>query len=204
MQNIVLIKFLLLSVVLMSSTITQADHTMAHIAAEQVDKYLKTDWENISKKEINFRLNWHSLYNHCQKMALMVNIDDESAKDGGITREEIELMTRSRMRSARIYRDWGKGENLASYWFRVDVSIMAQTERNPVFSISVSFDRPMLYPYWIENNSVHPKARFPYKASWQITNGIGVGDSSFILQSISGYVDRFIDSYLEVNDKYCS
>ena len=125
------------------------------------------------------------LYTACEPVRLVVERLYEDAAEIGLTKRDIELTTRSRLRAARIYNPEESGPT--SLYININTL-------GPAYNTDVFFDQIA--------QTTH--GGFGVATTW-MTGGTGThgGNSGFILQRLSRHIDRFIDAYLEVNGADC-
>ena len=135
-------------------------------------------------QSLEIMLDRFALWDDCGSINLVVeNLNDNAAKID-LTRDRIKTLARSRLRAARVYT-----EELGTYLY-VNVTVTKSS-----FSIAIDFKK-----------SVKDLAS-SVSSSATTWNSGGVGthgqDAGYILQSLSEYVDKFIDEYLRVNAEAC-
>ena len=125
------------------------------------------------------------LYTACAPVHLVVEDVPPDAAKIGLTRDQISLTVRSRLRGARIY-DRVEGEP----HLYVNVNV-----------VGVSFS----YSVELKQSLINPEQGIDGIASTWNTGGLGThgGSLGYILQVIGQATDRFIDEYLEINESDC-
>lgn len=125
------------------------------------------------------------LWTNCQPLQLHVYLQDEE-NEIDLTNEDIEIAVRSRLRSARLYTD-----EFGTPTLNVNISVFG-----PAFDIEINL-------YKFVSDSFHSKEDW-IAITWS-SNAIGTHgqNGNYILQSVSQYIDRFIDAYLRVNADSC-
>ncbi len=133
------------------------------------------------------------LWNACGPLSLVVQGLPDNAGKIGLRKEDTETTTRSRLRGARIY-----GKSADPYLY-VNVNVVG-----PAFALDVEFRRRVRVsrPFGEEPKGADPLTG--YASTWR-AGGAGThgGDASYVLSSVSRYVDKFIDEYLRVNADSC-
>ncbi|MCY4290842.1 MAG: hypothetical protein OXC72_03670 [Roseovarius sp.] len=125
------------------------------------------------------------LWDNCRPMNLLVEGLSSDAAKINLTKQDIEIAVRSRLRAARLY----DGETTNALYVQVTVAKSA-------FFISTQYIKRVEDTY---NGLVG------FSPTWRAgTIGTHRQDSSYILSTISPMVDRFIDEYLRVNESGCS
>ncbi len=125
------------------------------------------------------------LWDSCRAMNMLVEELSRDSSEIGLTKQDIEIAVRSRLRSARMYSD-----DSISYLY-VAVNIVAQ-----------AFDISFFYRKVVRDLS---SGETLPATTWQIGSTGNHGQSSeYILSAISQHTDRFIDEYLRVNEEACS
>ncbi len=124
------------------------------------------------------------LWNDCGTMDLVVEWLNEDAAAIGLTREAIEIATRSRLRGARLY----DAEQFTNVYVQITVVSAA-------FNIKVEYQKPALD---VASGEIYVAATWEHGVV-----GTHGQDSNYILSTLSQSVDRFIDEYLRVNADAC-
>jgi len=122
------------------------------------------------------------LYTGCADVYL--GVEDIPTNDARLTKSQVQITGRSRLRGARIYKDAA----LTPYLY-VNVNVVGNA-----FNISVEFNK-WLTDEWGEGGT---------GVTWhKAMAGTYSGSSGFILQGVGQLVDIFIDEYLRVNAEAC-
>ena len=127
------------------------------------------------------------LWTECKPVRLLVENLGEDAAVIGLSREDITVAARSRLRAARIYTP-----DRVDYKLYIRVSTVGCA-----FSMSIEFQKRLE-----DSNS-----RQSYLATTWNTGSTGTHGKtgkSYILSGLSRHIDRFIDEYLRVNAEACS
>ena len=126
------------------------------------------------------------LWTGCDPVQLIVDLQKNDAPDLYLTREQIEIAVRSRLRSARVFT-----EDEGFPFLFVLVAVV-----DNAFSIDVLLVK-LLTDGVYSNHSWGG-------SSWK-TDGIGThtNDANYILSSVSQNIDEFLDEYLRVNAASC-
>ena len=138
-----------------------------------------------------------ALWNECAPIGLLVERLSDDAADIDLTEERIQTLAESRLRAARMY------DAAASTHLYVRVGVLVLENRTGAFNVEMSFNKYLredVPEYWRNEMS-----DLKVMASTWDNGGIGThgGDASFILQSVSEYLDRFVLEYLRVNEAAC-
>lgn len=128
------------------------------------------------------------------KMALVIETLSNDANEIGLTKDAVRTLVRSRMRAARIYDTY----QYARPWLYINVHVVSRA-----FSIAIQF-KQRVYRIIVHGED---KTRVRYEGTavtWSngFTGTHGY-DQGYILQALSRMVDKFIDEYLDVNEKIC-
>jgi len=124
------------------------------------------------------------LWNDCLPVTLIVEGLGEEDKEIGLTEDRIRTIAESRLRAARLYTDGA----LSYPYLYVRITVYANA-----FNIDVD-----LYQS-VQRGGLHYPA-ITWEAGITGTHG---GNAGFILQSLSEYMDEFINDYLRVNEAAC-
>ena len=130
------------------------------------------------------------LFTGCAPMHVFIEpLPPEESQNIGLTREAIMDAAESRLRSARLFAS--REEQLRHQYLRVNVNVLGYA-----FSVGVELRR------FLEDLGYGFGG---YAVVWDV-GAIGThgGDGQYILGSVSRYLDRFIASYLRVNEEHCS
>lgn len=132
---------------------------------------------------------YFELWNRCAPTSLVVEGLSSEADEIGITRERIETLARSRLRSARIYRD---GWSDTYLYIRVNV-------RLTYYGLEVEYRK-----FVFDHLAGEKTDGQGFATTWE-RGGVGVHgrDAGFVLQNVSEHIDEFIDEYLRVNAEAC-
>ena len=130
------------------------------------------------------------LFTACAPMFFLVeDLHPEAPQETGLTREAIENAVESRLRSARLFAVPEKQERLQFLYINVNVA-------RDVFAIEVALSR------YLENLGYGLEG---HATVWSVaTVGMHRGDGNYVLGGVSKYLDKFIASYLRVNEAHCS
>lgn len=125
------------------------------------------------------------LFNRCRPVALGAGVVSAvQAGEIGLTEADLRVTAESRLRSARLY------TARAHEVLFIEVNVYSAA-----FSIEVAFFKRLFDP--VSNQHGHAKT-VTYGAT-----GTHGGDGTYILQSLSKYIDQFIVDYLRVNEADC-
>ena len=126
------------------------------------------------------------LWTDCEPLKLYVNFQKDDENEIDLTKEDIEIAVRSRLRSARMYTD-----ELSSLHLAVNVNVVGLA-----FGIDIEL-------YKIVSDFLYSKEILPAR-TWQSgITGTHSMNGNYILQTVSQDTDRFIDEYLRVNADSC-
>ena len=124
------------------------------------------------------------LWANCNPMNLVVEEQDKDAKTIGLETDEVTAAVRSRLRAARLF----DADSLPYLYVSIYVASRA-------FSIRVK------YYQWMKDTV---SGLSGYAVKWSTRSfGTHGDDPTFILSSLSGNMDRFLDEYLRVNASAC-
>lgn len=125
------------------------------------------------------------LFADCQPMDLVVENLNSYASEIDLTKESIQTAAESRLRSARLY-----VSSLASPYLYINVNVVDRA-----FSINLGYKKPVYDPLSDSN----------YPATTWVTGSTGThgGNASYILSSVSRYMDEFLVEFLRVNEEAC-
>ncbi|MCY4151797.1 MAG: hypothetical protein OXE94_06120 [Aestuariivita sp.] len=137
-----------------------------------------------------------ALGNECRPFRLVVEDMTEDATKIGLTKDQVEITIRSRLRAAQIYE-----EDFPAPAFYVHINVIDRA-----FNINFQFIR------FIEG---YTRDYFPIsfddallKSFFAITWDTGIlgvhgGDADYILSALARATDLFVDDYLRVNAEAC-
>ena len=130
------------------------------------------------------------LYTACAPMNVFVEpLPSEESQKAGLTREAIMDAVESRLRSARLFASAEK--QVRHQYLRVNVNVLGYA-----FSVGVELRR------FLEDLGYGFGG---YAVVWDVgAIGTHSGDGQYILGSVTRYLDRFIVSYLRINEEHCS
>lgn len=129
------------------------------------------------------------LWTACAPVYLIVEGLNQDAAEMGLTTESIETLVRSRLRAARIYFSGPSAQNNYLY---VNVNVVSDGLFSS-FGIGFGFNKLVTDNYSQLSN---------FAQTWH-SGSAGMGDASFIRESVSEHMDIFIDEYLRVNEPAC-
>ena len=139
------------------------------------------------------------LWNDCQPIAFSVHLQGENeASKIGLTKEAVETAVRSRLRSARIFKDDPDRRRSISLpptvngFLQVSVTLTTASLGMSMRSEKVMTDEASGYVGWTPTG-------------WR--RGLLGGhadDGYYVLSGIAPAIDEFIDDYLRVNESACS
>ena len=125
------------------------------------------------------------LFTHCMSIDLLVEVSTRHSSKIGLTKESIQNITESRLRSARIFSNEIRGGFLV-----VGVYVIGQA-----FTVRVEFAKRFIDPLSDE---------LGIATTWETSaTGTHGNDPGFILSSVSGFMDKFLVEFLRVNDEAC-
>ena len=124
------------------------------------------------------------LWNGCLPMELVVESLHQDAADIGLTKEEITIAVRSRLRAAQLYEAYAL---LTFLYVRVDVA-------RHIYAVDFSLVK------WARDTFENEGSAKTWTVGSFGTHG---KNPSFILSIVSQHTDRFIDEYLRVNAGAC-
>ena len=127
------------------------------------------------------------LWNECEPLPLIVLVDPEQGAGMMLTKERIETIVRSRMRSARIY-----SEEYAGSLLSVDIQFSGQAAHVD-FRFRERFEKEFF-------NYTTPTMATTWQRSMLGTHG---NDEGPVLAAVSELTDIFIDEYLNANADAC-
>ena len=130
-----------------------------------------------------------TLYTACAPMNFfVVGPDPENSQKIGLTEQAVENAVESRLRTARLYAPPAKQE-------RVQYLYVVTTIVGPAFHLQVELKRRLDLGY----------GHTGYATVWTSgTVGTHGGQGQYLLGVVSKHLDRFIASYLRVNEAHCS
>ena len=130
------------------------------------------------------------LFTVCAPMDIFVEpLHPEGSQNTGLTREAIMDAVESRLRAARLFATSEK--QVRQQYLRINVNILG-------FAFSIGVE---LYRY-LDNLGYGIPG---YAAVWEAgTVGTHGNNGQYILGSVSRHLDKFIASYLRVNELHCS
>ena len=131
------------------------------------------------------------LWNECKPLYLLVRNQDEGAKKIGLTKQQLEIAARSRLRAARIYSAEVKSGPQVFYYVNADIG------KGGTFLVSVELWK------WLKDELRVTTGLWP-ATTWD-TYGYGTHgqDPTAIVSLVSQLTDKFIDEYLRVNADSC-
>ena len=141
------------------------------------------------------------LWNNCKKISLIVEDLSEDATEIGLTKENIEISVRSRLRGGRMYTE--------DNWLFLGPYLYVNSHVvGSAFSLQLHYIQFLVRPELdgsIPETDAGIFSRRGFAVTWDTAStGKHGGDSNYILSSIAGSVDKFIDEYLRVNADACS
>ena len=144
---------------------------------------------SISEADDLFRL-----WNDCRPVGFSVHLPvTDAATRIGLTKEAVEIAVRSRLRSARIFKEHASPQSLEEQHGLLVVQV--QMGRN-IFLWSARFQKLM-------QDSATELVTWTYTGWMRSSFGGHNDDRNFILAAIAPGVDAFIDDYLRVNEPAC-
>ena len=131
------------------------------------------------------------LWNECKPLFLLVRNLDEGAKEIGLTKQQLEIAARSRLRAARIYSAEVQSGPQVFYYVNVDIG------KGGTFLVLVELWK------WVEDE-LRGITGFWRATTWK-TYGYGTHgqDPTTLVSLVSQLTDKFIDEYLRVNEDSC-
>lgn len=127
------------------------------------------------------------LSNLCRPIDLVVEDIDDDAAAIDLTMDQIQTLAESRLRAARLY-DAEEGPYL---YVRIGVMVH---QGGGAYSVALAFKKLVHDPV---------SDRSGVATTWE-RGSYGISQNGgFILQALSGHVDRFILEYLRVNEDAC-
>ena len=155
-----------------------------HVAAASVALVALALSFPASGDTVDDQLRRFELFDNCAPMDLYVFLGDSSAADIGVSKESIQTVAESRLRSARLYR------TPAVSALTINVGGISNA-----FSIHVAYHKLVF-----DQVSGHT-----FRAATWTNAGIGshTSDSSYILSKLSTTVDQFLVEFLRVNEEAC-
>ncbi len=124
-------------------------------------------------------------------VGFLLAVISEDAKEIGLTQEAVDAAVRSRLRGARIY-------DQTTFFPLLVVSINVAGQ---AFVISVELAQKVYREVALGNDVRNISGP---AVTWStVVLGTHGHDPGFILQSLNGQIDKFIDEYLRVNEKAC-
>ena len=128
------------------------------------------------------------LWNNCLPTRLLVEDLHKGAAAIGLTKEDITVAARSRLRAARLY-SADRKKTVGSF-------LLAQ-----VSVVGAAFSSELLYFKRVVDLATI--VEFP-TVTWSVgSTGTHGENSEHVLSSVSRHMDRFIDEYLRVNAAAC-
>ena len=128
------------------------------------------------------------LWNSCKPMRLVVERLDRDATAIGLTRRDLTVAARSRLRAARLY----STDYERAAWSRLYINV---TVVETAFSIAIGYGKNVLD---LATADVGNADTWDHGAT-----GTHRRNSSYILSGLSRLIDTFIDEYLRVNRDAC-
>ena len=126
-----------------------------------------------------------NLWTGCKPVGLVASLEKHETEID-LTEDEIEIATRSRLRSARLY-----AEELTFPFLLVSVHVVGNA-----FSVDVALLKPLVDRVF--------SGREWGGITWATgSTGTHGTNSNYILSSVSKYIDEFLDDYLRVNADSC-
>ena len=132
------------------------------------------------------------LYTACAPMDSVVEqLDPEDLQAIGLTKEDIENAVESRLRAARLFAPTAEQTNDKEQFLYINVNITTRAH-----SVSVNLQRYLKdLGYGFGG----------YAIVWHTgSSGTHGGDGQYVLGIVSKHLDRFMASYLRVNEAHCS
>ena len=134
----------------------------------------------------------NKLFTGCAPMDFVVEeLDPEDTQKTGLTKQIIANAVESRLRAARLFTSIAEQTKDKEQYLYINVGIATHA-----FNVNVDLDRYLKdIGYGFGG----------YTTIWH-TGGFGThgGDGTYILGTVSKYLDQFIVSYLRVNEAHCS
>ena len=139
------------------------------------------------------------LWNDCQPIAFSVHLQGKNeASKIGLTKEAIETAVRSRLRSARIFKDDPDRRRSISLPPKVNGFLQVSVTLTAVsLDMSMGFEKVM-------TDEASRYVGWTPTGWWRGLLGEHVDDGYYFLSGIAPVIDEFIDDYLRVNESACS
>ena len=126
------------------------------------------------------------LYNDCRTMRLLIENLGKYAEEIDLTKDRLQSLVESRLRSARLYTEDSSKANGALLYVNIQVI-------GPAFWVWLNYKKRLKDPVTTSTLGA---------TTWQRgTLGTHASDGGYILQSLSEYLDRFLVEYLRVNNE---
>ena len=138
-------------------------------------------------QEVRREMDHFNLFNACRPMDLTIEHLHDYATAIGLTREALQAAAESRLRAARLYS--GDYEKTGFAYLYVQVSVVDQA-----YAISVRYNKRLTDEFGI--------------SGWAVTwvsgsTGMHGRSAGYIMSSLSRHLDKFLASYLRVNESAC-
>ena len=176
------------------------DEAVAEETKEQIDRMSEDEFREfveitlklaeIGEDPNAWAVEQFNLWTRCAPVGLVIEPMTSDAEKIGLTAEDIQAAVESRLRSARIY----TLEITDNYLY---IAIHVREKMGNVFSINLE----------LQKNLFDPVTELTLFAPTWSTGGMGTyrdQNASFILSSLSGFVDEFLVEYLRVNSRDCN
>ena len=141
-----------------------------------------------TEEELTARMLQFRLYNACRPMQLDIQPLADDAAAIGLTKEDLQAAAESRLRAARLYTENIPESGGATFSVSVNVVGLA-------FSLNVEYHK------WVTDEF----NRLGTAITWigGSTGQHGNRNKSFVLSSLSQHLDKFLATYLRVNEAAC-
>ena len=120
-------------------------------------------------------------------MKLLVERLSDRAAAIGLTKQSLQAAAESRLRAARLYTESSVRSDSAFLY--VNVNVVGQA-----WSISVRYEKMVTDAFGVSRTAT----------TWQVgSTGMHGGDAGYIVSNLSQHLDRFLATYLRVNEEAC-
>ena len=162
------------------------DKKWGELSEEEREKFSEFAKDFSTKNEERLKF-----FNVCEPFYLVIEDLNDDAKEIGLTKDRVQNLIESRLRSARIYKD-GSAYLPITFtrpYLYVNINVVGRA-----FSVSLEFKKPVTDEY--EHAGLAP--------TWDVSStGTHGKDPRFIVSVLSELMDKFLVEYLRVNETAC-
>ena len=148
-----------------------------------------------------------SLFGDCKPMILVVEELSDGALKIGLTVHALQAAVESRLRAARLYDStFSQPESEQEFLALWHALRLARSTLTPFLYVNVhvagdAFHVSVEYQKWVQDSLSDLSGR---ATTWEAgSTGTHGDDASYILSSVSRYMDQFLLEFLRVNDEAC-